>query len=247
MNLRDIGTVRLDGFWIAWLTAPGKDHHAPLKAAKDELFEEAMPYRRFPSYRGQRHFPGHYWFATTGQHVGYESLLERKHLTLLDFNLDVAAVAAQPFMLLWPEGRGLMRHVPDFFVRYADGGVSVVDVKPKAATSERDRSVFSVMSEACAEIGWRHRVCHEPAPRLLRNVEWLSGYRRPLCHDPRIAEVLLAACSSPTPLGEVIAAHPVAEQARPVLFHLMWQQQLVCDLDARLSDSSLIVASVWHD
>jgi hypothetical protein len=41
----------------------------------------------------------------------------------------------------------------------------------------------------------------------------------------------------------VVATHPVAEQARPVLYHLMWQQQVVCDLDARLSDLSLIVAS----
>ena len=113
-----------------------------------------MPCRRFSSYKGQRHFPGHYWFATTGQHVGYESLLEREHLTLLDFDLDVAAVAAQPFMLLWPEGRRLARHVPDFFVRHADGGVSVVDVKPKAALSDQDRSVFSVMSEATLRRSW---------------------------------------------------------------------------------------------
>src|SRR6266704_1302444 len=243
MGLQDLRTVRIDGFWVAWLTALGKDRHDSLKVAANELFEEAMPCRRFSSYKGQRHFPGHYWFATTGQHVGYESLLEREHLTLLDFDLDVAAVAAQPFMLLWPEGRRLARHIPDFFVRHANGGVSIVDVKPKAAMSDQDRSVFSVVNEACALAGWRHRVWHEPAPRLMRNIEWLAGYRRALCHDPRIANSLFAACSSPTPLGEVVATHSVAEQARPVLYHLMWQQQIGCDLTARLSDLSLIVAS----
>jgi hypothetical protein len=31
--------------------------------------------------------------------VGYESLLERAHLTLLDFDPGVVAVAAQPFVL----------------------------------------------------------------------------------------------------------------------------------------------------
>jgi hypothetical protein len=116
---------------VAWLTTRGKDCHGPLKTAADELFEEAMPCRRLSSYKGQRHFPGHYWFATTGQHVGYEAAVH-------------AALAG---------GRRLARHVPDFFVRHADGGVSVVDVKPKAAMSDQDRSVFSVMSEACAQVG----------------------------------------------------------------------------------------------
>lgn len=124
-------------------------------------------------------------------------------------------MAAQPFMLLWPEGRRLARHVPNFFVRHADGGVSVVDVKPKAALSDQDRSVFSVMSEACAQVGWRHRVWHGPAARLMRNVEWLAGYRRSLCHDPGIAESLLAACSSPIPLGEWW--RPIQSPSRPVL------------------------------
>jgi hypothetical protein len=243
MDLQNLRTVRSEGFWVAWLTSSGKDRHDLLKAAANESFEEAMPCRRFSFYKGQRHFPGHYWFETTGQHVGYESLLERDHLTLLDFDLNVAAVAAQPFMLLWPEGRRLARHIPDFFVRYADGAVSVVDVKPKAAMSDQDCSVFSVMNEACAQVGWRHQVWHEPAPRLMRNIQWLAGFRRVFCHDLKIAEVLLAACSSPTPLGEVVATHSVAEQARPVLYHLMWRQQVTCDLNDRLSDSSLVVAS----
>ncbi len=66
MDLRDAGTGHVDGVWVAWLTTRGKDCHGPLKTAADELFEEAMPCRRFSSYKGQRHFPGHYWFATTG-------------------------------------------------------------------------------------------------------------------------------------------------------------------------------------
>jgi hypothetical protein len=205
-------------------------------------FDEAVPCRRFPSYKGQRHFPGHYWFATTGRHVGYESLLERAHLTLLDFDPGVVAVAAQPFVLVWPEGRRLARHIPDFFVRHADGAGSVVNVKPRARVSERDLVAFAAMHQACAELGWTHRVCHEPSALLMRNVEWLAGYRRPVCHEPRIAEVLLAVCASPTPIGEVVAAYPVAEQARPVLFHLMWHQQIACDLDRRLSDRSLVTA-----
>ena len=49
-------------------------------------FEDAVPARSFRWARGQGHFPGWWWLATTGRHVGYESWLERDHLMLLDFD-----------------------------------------------------------------------------------------------------------------------------------------------------------------
>jgi hypothetical protein len=40
------------------------------------------------------------WFsATSGAHVGFESWLERDHLTLLDFDPLVVGMASQPFWL----------------------------------------------------------------------------------------------------------------------------------------------------
>ena len=69
-------------------------------------FEDALPAREFLSYRGQRHFPGLWWLATTGRHVGYESWLERDHLMLLDFDRLVTGVSSQPFTLTW-DGAGL--------------------------------------------------------------------------------------------------------------------------------------------
>lgn len=55
-------------------------------------FEAGLPVRGFPSYRGQRHFPGLYWSATTGGHVGFESWLERDHAMLLDFTPEVTGL-----------------------------------------------------------------------------------------------------------------------------------------------------------
>ena len=68
-------------------------------------FEDAAPARSFRWSRGQGHFPGWWWLATTGRHVGYESWLERDHLMLLDFDPAVTAVASQPFWLHWHDGR----------------------------------------------------------------------------------------------------------------------------------------------
>ena len=51
------------------------------------------------SARGQAHYPGYYWSATAGGHVIYESRLELARLLLADFDPDVTAIAAQPFLL----------------------------------------------------------------------------------------------------------------------------------------------------
>ena len=68
-------------------------------------FEDAVPACSFRWSRGQGHFPGWWWLATTGRHVGYESWLERDHLMLLDFDPAVTAVASQPFWLHWHDSR----------------------------------------------------------------------------------------------------------------------------------------------
>ena len=51
-------------------------------AAPFEL--DCSPVRNFPSFRGQRNYPGLWWFATTGTHVGHESWVERDQLMALD-------------------------------------------------------------------------------------------------------------------------------------------------------------------
>ena len=73
-------------------------------------FEECMPVRGFPSYKGQRNRVGRWWTATTGSLVGYGSWLERDWLILLDFDPDVVGIAAQPFWLLWttPGGQTML-------------------------------------------------------------------------------------------------------------------------------------------
>ena len=42
-----------------------------------------------------------WWFAMTGEHVGFESWAERDGMMLLDFDPDVVAVPSQPFCLTW--------------------------------------------------------------------------------------------------------------------------------------------------
>lgn len=99
--LRERGApLDVDAFDVAWL-ADGSEVRKPLSAAAGTAFEYVAPVREFPSYRGQRHFPGLYWAASTNSHVGFESWLERDHAIVLDFDPQVVAFASQPFWLHW--------------------------------------------------------------------------------------------------------------------------------------------------
>jgi hypothetical protein len=71
----------------------------PLRQVTVGQVADAAPWRMTRSARGQAHYPGYYWSATASGHVIYESRLELARLLLADFDPDVTAIAAQPFLL----------------------------------------------------------------------------------------------------------------------------------------------------
>jgi hypothetical protein len=79
-------------FEIAYVDAESGARRLALIDAWSMPFEECMPVRGFPSYKGQRNHVGRWCAATTGSLVGYESWLERDWLMLLDFDPDVVAL-----------------------------------------------------------------------------------------------------------------------------------------------------------
>ena len=191
----------------------------------------AAPVRSFRWSRGQGHFPGWWWLATTGRHVGYESWLERDHLMLLDFDPAVTAVASQPFWLHWHDGRRSRRHAPDFFARLADGTGMVIDVRADDRIEPRDAEAFEVTARACEAAGWEFRRAGTVAPVLAANVRWLSRYRHSRCAGrPGVAGTLRRTFETPTPLlaGAAEAGDPLA--VLPVLSHLLWTQEITADL-----------------
>jgi hypothetical protein len=105
-----------------------------LAVAEAGVLAAGRPWRVFRWHRGQAHYSGWYWSATMGRHVVYESRLELARLLLADFDRQVAAIAAQPFLVTAPaeDGRA-RRHVPDFLLVDRSGLVTVVNVKPTPA------------------------------------------------------------------------------------------------------------------
>jgi hypothetical protein len=217
----------------------------PLLDCVTARFEDAHPVRRFRWSRGARHFPGWYWAATTGQHVGFESWLERDRLLLMDFDPTVAGIASQPFWLHWHDGERERRHAPDYFVRRVDGSAVVVDVRADDRIEPKDAEAFEVTRQACARAGWGFERVGVPDAVLLANVRWLSRYRHPRCLNNPSADRLRDIFAAPGPLMAGADAAGDRLATLPALFHLLWLQELTAEeMTVELLGPSTIVRLV---
>jgi hypothetical protein len=222
--------VDVTDFEVEFVDKSGCRRRAPLSASWPARFEDLGPVRSFRWSKGQRHWPGWWWSATSGRHIGHESWLERDHAMLLDFDRDVVGFASQPFWLHWRTERD-RRHAPDFFVRLRDGTGVVVDVRAEERIEPSDAAAFAAMARACEAVGWGFRRVGVPDLIRLGNVRWLSRYRRPRCGARTdIASRLLEVFEQPRALLD--GAGQVGDRlvVLPVLYHLMWSQRLVTDL-----------------
>jgi len=213
-----------------FIDAEGARRCERLACCWDVGFEDAAPVRPFCWAAGQRHFPGWWWSATTGRHVGYESWLERDQAMVLDFDPQVAAFSSQPFWLSWTDAGRTRRHAPDYFARLADGTAVVIDVRADDQIPAKDAEVFEMTARVCVSVGWGYRRAGVVDPVFAANVRWLAGYRHPRCmnqgHAARLREVF--ACPGALLAGARAAGDPLA--VLPVLYHLLWTGALVTDL-----------------
>ncbi len=231
------------GVEVEFTDVSGSRRRDLLASCWDVRFEDAVAVRSFGWAAGQRHFPGWWWSATTGRHVGHESWLERDQVMMLDFDPQVVAFSSQPFWLAWMGGATARRHAPDYFARLADGTGVVIDVRADDQIPDRDAEVFGMTADACASVGWCYRRVGTLAPVLAANVRWLAGYRHPRCLDHEQAARLREIFARPAELlaGARAAGDPLG--VLPVLYHLLWAGVLVTDLaSARLDAESVVTA-----
>lgn len=232
------GAARLE---LRYRDPDGADRTADAATAAGVAFERCPPARRIPHYAGSAHTPGQFWSATTGDLVAYESFLESKWMTMLDFDPAVVAFCGQPFEITGVDVGDVWRHTPDLFARLADGTGWVIDVKnprhlDRADVVEQARRTAAV----CQRIGWDYRLVGEPDPRRYTNIAWLAGFRRPLHAGSDLVPALLDLAAGGVTLAELLSFLRTPELARPVVFHLLWHGRLVCDLDIPLHESTLI-------
>lgn len=229
------------GFELTYTAPDGKEIRTRLDGVRGADLDGCLPVRSFPSYKGQRNYPGLYWSATMGRHVGFESWVERNHLISLDFAPEVTAIASQPFWLHWrtPAGR-VLRHAPDFLARLGGGRALVIDSRPRELAKDADRKAFAATRLACEERGWGYAVCGAMDPVVAANHRWIAGYRHPRYEDAAVEARLLEIFDPCLGLleGAEDAGDPLA--TLPVLYHLLWRQDLLIDLTLVLSHRTVV-------
>ncbi|MEV6588429.1 TnsA-like heteromeric transposase endonuclease subunit [Streptomyces acidicola] len=202
----------------------------------------AAPWRTFRWYRGQRHYSGTYWSATTCDHIIYESRLELARLLFADFEPSVRSIVAQPFLIKAEVDGVVRKHIPDYLLITDDGPV-VVDVKPLHRLSKAEVAfTFDWTREAVEVRGWRYEVWSEPPSVELENVRFLSGYRRDWLFDRGLVDELRSAQLDGVSLRRAAGSLPEypEEQVRAAIYHLLWTQEFTIDLDRPFSPAHVL-------
>ncbi|MFF4261806.1 TnsA-like heteromeric transposase endonuclease subunit [Streptomyces virginiae] len=214
---------------LSYVDSAQERMRCPLLDCVATRFEDMPPVRPFRWSRGERHFSGWYWSATTGRHVGFESWLERDRLLLMDFDPRVVRIASQPFWLHWYDGKRKRRHAPDYFVRREGGSGAVVDVRADERIAPKDAEAFELTHLACQQAGWEFAWLGTADAVMLANVRWFSRYRHPRCLHRPSAGRLREAFAEPDTLLRGADAAGDRLATLPTLFHLLWLNELAAD------------------
>jgi hypothetical protein len=222
--------------------ADGRESTADLALVRAEQLVAGRPWRVFRWRQGQAHYSGWYWSATAGGHVVYESRLELARLLLADFDPQVTAIAAQPFLVTAPAGGRVRRHVPDFLLAGRDGGVCVVNVKPADQLAvPKVAEALAWAGEVFAARGWRHEIWSGADPVLLANVRFLAGYRHAGRVDPALVTAVMERAGARVGIGEAERYWPGrAGEVRAALLHLVWRGAFRADLSVPLSAATVL-------
>jgi hypothetical protein len=226
------------------LLADGTEMAGPLASISLDRVDEWAPRRAWRWYRDQRHYPGFYWCATTGGHVGYESLLERDRLVLADFDPAVTNIKSQPFLMMMSDASGRMRHIPDYLLVHRAAPPRLVNVKtPEAAEGEKAMRLFACVEQAATSRHWEAEVWTGANALYLANVHFLSGFRRTALIQENVLADVLAAAAPDLSLKDVErrSGHP-KDLARPAVMHAIWMHRISVDLEEPLQPSSEVIA-----
>ncbi len=227
---------------MSYRTADGAAHEVELGTARTADLVNALPWRAFRWHRGQQHYSGTYWCATTGGHIIYESRLELSRLMLADFDPRTVRIAAQPF-LLEHNGR---RHVPDYLLTDTDGAVTVVNVKPAERMNEpKVKEALRWAGALFGSRGWRSEVWSGTDPVAMANVRFLAGYRRQATMDPAVLALVPDVVGDGGCIGDIeerLRPRPPSE-TRPAILHLLWRGALRADLSTPLAADTVVARS----
>jgi hypothetical protein len=230
---------------VSFRTASGVVEDESWTIADSAVLSNAVPWRTFRWYKGQRHYSGTYWSATMRDHVIYESRLELARLIFADFDRAVHRIVAQPFLLKAKMDGKIRKHIPDFFLA-TDHGPVVIDVKPEhLLTNPAVAYTFAWTRRLMEARGWQYEVWSGALSPELENLRFLAGYRRAWLFDVALLDQVRRTDVDGRTFGEVVrgldGCDPAA--ARAAALHMLWHGELKTDLSTPLSDRHELVRS----
>lgn len=215
-----------------------------------------------------RKIPKNYLFVTGGYASqknkmmdGFESLMEKDYMLLLDFDETVASFEAQPVRIPVP---GIKQgYVPDVLVKYRPSPITGEVPKSLLAevkhTDELKRNQhkyvekFAAAHEYAEQLGWIFSVVDQTQIRIpkLANLKFLREYRNIEPDQNEIKWVLEKAWSLPKLFSSqtLFSVLACSDDERlhwmPIVWHMVLMKYLVADLDRQFgSDVALQLSEV---
>ncbi|MBT2496203.1 TnsA-like heteromeric transposase endonuclease subunit [Microbacterium sp. ISL-59] len=199
--------------------------------------------RKPGKWKGQRPYHGHYWCAGSRTSVFHESMAEYAGMMLIDHLYDIVRVDAQPMFMTFADGTV---HYPDYLAREADGTAHVIDIHPRALTTEASDLAFANTARVCEVLGWRFTLIDQLSDIVRMNLEMMGRYRHhrytPIA---AIEEHILLTAKANESFGDLrrALATDMPGELMPFLFHLMWRRELTFDLTRAFTEHTPLTAS----
>ena len=147
-------------------TAPVRDLKAHFKAKHhSRVFPKGVQHRvaiwrdfkeggkkstRKPKFR-----TGTFTSKKAGRDFTYRSGMEEEFYNLLEQDRDVATFFAEPFKVPYYHQGKWHDYIPDIKITYADGSISVWEIKPANQTQyEQNKAKWAAMKEYADRMGW---------------------------------------------------------------------------------------------
>lgn len=228
------------------LDQSGAERIVPLAGAVAGSLVQGTPVRQFRMHKGQPHWSGQWWCATTCDLETYESRLELARLVLADHDPLVVDLLSQPFTLRTKIGPKVRRHIPDFLLLRDDGHGTVVDVKPAHRVDDpKIAFTFDWTRRVVEAHGWDYEVWTGAPDTLLLNTRFLAAYRDERRVHPDAAQAVAATAVAGLTVGraidlaEALGVHRAL--VKPAVLHLLWTGAFTADLHRPLSNATLLL------
>ncbi len=208
-----------------------------------------MPVRAISNRGGQ--IIGHFPSVTMGRMIGYESLIERDYLYLIDQDRRVTWFEEQPLTIAYVH-EGKTRHYTPDVLQHEDAQRILVECKPASLTdTEENQRKFTAARTWCATRGYTFRVVTEQEirrPYRLANVKLVTQFARHTVEPDVRGRVFALLAEGETTIGGLANGLSPQDPQRLIvaILHLIYHHEIAASLDDTPLDGNTIVRLPFH-